>query len=139
MAGELVVGYDGTEGAEAALSEAIALAKDLGAGLVVVFGYGIPIPERESADYREALHEVGNKRAQEALERAAAAGVTARAEVVFERAPEALVQAADGCDARMIVVGSYGERPLAAALLGSTPHKLVHMSERPVVIVRGGK
>lgn len=135
MAGELVIGYDGSEGARAALAEAISLCGDLGGELVVVFGYGIPIPERESADYREALHELGEKRTGEAIEQARVAGVAARAELVFERGAEAVVQVADACDARMIVVGSYGERPLAAALLGSTPHKLVNLSHRPVLIV----
>jgi nucleotide-binding universal stress UspA family protein len=135
MAGEIVVGYDGTEGAQAALAEAIALARDVGAGLVVVFGYGVPIPERESADYRETLHELGEKQTQAALERAAAAGVTAQAEVVFERPVDALVRVADERDARTIVVGSYGERPLKAVLLGSTPHKLLHLADRPVLVV----
>ncbi len=39
-------------------------------------------------------------------------------------------------DARMIVVGSHGEGPLAGALLGSVPHKLVQLSEQPVLVVR---
>jgi nucleotide-binding universal stress UspA family protein len=38
----------------------------------------------------------------------------------------------------VIVVGSYGESPLKGAILGSTPHKLLHISERPVVVVPGG-
>jgi nucleotide-binding universal stress UspA family protein len=32
-------------------------------------------------------------------------------------------------------VGSYGERPLRGAILGSTPHKLLHLAERPVLVV----
>lgn len=135
MAGEVVLGYDGSAGARAALAEAISLCRDLGTELVVVFGYGIAIPERESADYREALHEIGAARAGEAVDEARAAGVEASAEVVFERPTEALVDAAAECDARMIVVGSRGERPLAAVLLGSTPHKLVNVSTTPVLIV----
>jgi nucleotide-binding universal stress UspA family protein len=35
----------------------------------------------------------------------------------------------------MIVVGSYGESPLRGAVLGSTPHKLLHLAERPVLVV----
>lgn len=138
MAGELVVGYDGTEGARAALEQAIALCRDLGSELVVVFGYGIPVPERESADYRQALLEIGEARTREAIERARAEGVTARAELLFERAAQALVDTAEKYDARMIVVGAHGERRLAAViLLGSTPHKLVNISERPVLVVHG--
>jgi nucleotide-binding universal stress UspA family protein len=37
--------------------------------------------------------------------------------------------------ARMIVVGSYGEGPFRSAILGSTPHKLLHISETPVLCV----
>ena len=62
--------------------------------------------------------------------------MTATAEVVFEKAAKALVDASAKHDARMIVVGSHGEGPLAGALLGSVPHKLVHLAEQPVLVVR---
>lgn len=35
----------------------------------------------------------------------------------------------------MIVVGTWGESPMRGALLGSTPHKLLHMSKIPVLCV----
>ena len=38
-------------------------------------------------------------------------------------------------DARMIVVGSFGDPPLKGMILGSTPNKLLHLSERPVLVV----
>ena len=34
-----------------------------------------------------------------------------------------------------IVVGSASERPLTGLILGSVPHKLVHRSSVPVLIV----
>jgi nucleotide-binding universal stress UspA family protein len=37
-------------------------------------------------------------------------------------------------DARMIVVGSSGEPPLKSVIIGSTPHKLLHVAERPVLV-----
>ncbi len=49
---------------------------------------------------------------------------------------DALLSLAERHDARFIVVGSYGESPLKGAILGSTPHKLLHMSPVPVVVVR---
>jgi nucleotide-binding universal stress UspA family protein len=136
MANVIVVGYDGADGAKAALDQALEICTDLGAQLVVVFGYGIPIPERQSKDYVDALREVGDKTTTEALERAAQSGVSASAEVVFEKAVPALLDAAAKHDARMIVVGSHGERALTGALLGSVSHKLVHVAERPVLVVR---
>jgi nucleotide-binding universal stress UspA family protein len=135
MAGTIVVGYDGGEGAQKALDTALVLCQDLGSELVVVFGYGIPLPERQSADYRDALQEMGERFAREAVERAGEAGVQATAEVVFEKAPQALVDAGAKHDARVLVVGAHGEGPIKGALLGSTAHKLLHLSERPVLVV----
>ncbi len=55
-----------------------------------------------------------------------------------QRPAPALVDLADRHDARMIVVGSYGERPIKGAILGSTPHKLLHLAGRPVLVVPAG-
>ena len=52
--------------------------------------------------------------------------------------PSALAGLGEQHDARMIVVGSYGESPIKGAILGSTPHKLLHLSDRPVLVVPGG-
>jgi nucleotide-binding universal stress UspA family protein len=54
---------------------------------------------------------------------------------VPERPAAALVDVADQRDARFIVVGTWGESPLRGAMLGSTPHKLLHIADRPVVVV----
>jgi nucleotide-binding universal stress UspA family protein len=136
MADEIVVGYDGGEGAEAALGEAIALAEDLGAGLVLGFGFFPNLPEREARDYIDALREFGEKATRKAVERAKQAGVEAEAVLVAKRPAEGLAELADERDARMVVVGSHGERPIAGALLGSTPHKLLHISHKPVLVAR---
>ena len=45
------------------------------------------------------------------------------------------MKTADQLDARMIVVGSFGEPPLKGVILGSTPNKLLHLSSRPVLVV----
>lgn len=133
---EIVVGYDGSDCSKAALNEAAALAKGLGDRLVVVFGYYPPgIWGGEIAEHVEALEELGAKVAGEARERAAAAGVEAEVELAAKRPSEALVDVAAERGARMIVVGSYGETPLKGAILGSTPNRLLHMAERPVLVV----
>ena len=56
--------------------------------------------------------------------------------VVVERPPaEALAELAKERGARMIVVGTHGESPLKGAIIGSTSHKLLHLSEVPVLVV----
>jgi nucleotide-binding universal stress UspA family protein len=137
MAREILIGYDGTPGAAAAATEALRLAKDLGVGVVVGFAYGTSPLGGEAGDLRDALRELGQQRAAEVLAEAERAGVPARAELVDDRPAEGLVALADDHDAQMIVVGSHGETPLKGAILGSTLHKLLHLSERPVLVVRG--
>jgi nucleotide-binding universal stress UspA family protein len=64
--------------------------------------------------------------------------VEAEVELVPKRPSAALTELAEREDARMIVVGTYGESPIRGAILGSTPHKLLHLSDRPVLVVPGG-
>ena len=61
----------------------------------------------------------------------------ARTLVARERPVDLLLRLADEHDARLVVVGSYAESPLRGAVLGSTPHKLLHLSKRPVLAVPG--
>ena len=128
----IVVGYDGTDGSRAALQAAVDLAGELGDSVVAVFAYTVGRRGGEVSDYAQALHE----RAREVLEEARSIGGDGLEAVELERSPaEALIDVADERDARMIVVASRGESPLKSALVGSTPTKLVHLSERPVLVV----
>jgi nucleotide-binding universal stress UspA family protein len=134
---EIVVGYDGTEGAKAGLEKAVEFAKALGDKVVIVFGYAPGgYGGGEVRAQREAVEELGEKLTKEANEIVSAAGVDHEIEMINERAAEALSDVASKRDARMIVVGSYGESPLAGAVLGRTAYKLVHVAERPVLVVR---
>jgi len=136
MAGELVVGYDGTPGARAAAAEALRLASKLDERVVFAFAYWSNPQGGDVGDMLTALREVGEAHLAEANAEAEKAGVAARGEMINGRPSTGLVEIADEVDAQMIVVGSYGEKPLKGALIGSTAHKLLHLSERPVLVVR---
>jgi nucleotide-binding universal stress UspA family protein len=134
--GRIVVGYDGSDCSKVALEEALKLAGDLGDGIVLAFGYAPPgIWGGEIAEHEEAIEEYGEKLMGEGRQRAEAAGIAAEAEMVPKRGAEALIEVAERHDARAIVVGTYGETPLKGVVLGSTPHKLLHLSGRPVLVV----
>jgi nucleotide-binding universal stress UspA family protein len=135
----LVVGYDGSAGAHAALAEALDLAHKLGEGVHVVFSFESPRLGGEVHDLDQAIRERGDAVVGEALRTAAAAGLTVSSDVRVQDPAEGLLAAADEVDASMIVVGSYGERPLRSVLVGSTPTRLLHLSERPVLVVRASK
>ena len=136
MAGEIVVGYDGTGASKAALETAVELAADLGCPLVAVFGYEPYKMGGEIQDHAEALKERGEQVTAEAVERARSAGVDAEAITMDLHPSEALVALAKDRGARLIVVGHHGEGPLRGAILGVTPYRLVHTSETPVLVVR---
>jgi nucleotide-binding universal stress UspA family protein len=71
----------------------------------------------------------------EAKHQAEAAGAAVELELVAKKPSQAIVEVAEKRDARMIVVGSYGEAPLKGMILGSTPNKLLHLADRPVLVV----
>jgi len=137
--GAIVVGYDDSSGSKAALAVAAQLAAQTGGQLVIGYGYGAPGSNvgDEIREHREALLELGQKMTDEAKSQAEAAGVDAQVELVEERGVDALLSLAETHDASFIVVGSYSESPLKGAILGSTPHKLLHLAEVPVVVVPG--
>jgi nucleotide-binding universal stress UspA family protein len=134
--GQIVVGYDGSACGKAALEEAVKLAKSLGDNIVLVFGYTPPGTwGGEIAEHEEAVAEFGEKVMGEAKRVTESDGIEAEYELVAKRPAEAVAAVAEARDARMIVVGSYGEAPMKGAILGSTPYRLLHQAERPVLVV----
>lgn len=137
MSLDLVVGYDGRGGGKAALEEGIALAEKMGGRLVLVFAYE-PAARAggEVGELRETLRIMGAELEIEAEARVKESGIDYELVLIDSRPAPGLVQVADERDARMIIVGGAGETPLAGALLGATPHKVLQLTDRPVLVVR---
>ena len=138
MSGEIVLGYDGSDGAKAALAEAMALAKALGVGVRLAFGYEPPafyagVP----AEQREAIEAIGNKTLEEGIEAAKAldGSVDVSAETVAGRPADALIAMAERDDARMIVVGHHGGGTVRGAIMGAVTFKVLHDAPCPVLVV----
>lgn len=136
MSAPIVVGYDGTAGSQAALAEALRLAGSLDAEVILAFVSHLNPGGGEVPDAAEAVRERGEAVLSDAVDRARATGVTARAEILHGRVYEALASLAEAENAQLIAVGSYGERPLRALLVGSTPPRLMHITHVPVLVVR---
>jgi nucleotide-binding universal stress UspA family protein len=137
MSRTIVVGVDGSACADCAVRRAVEIASGLGDSLVLAFA--VEPPFRSVGDeWREsqaALEEMGRPVLDAALAKAAEAGVEAEGVLVPKRPTEALLALADERKARMIVVGTASERPITGLILGSVPHKLVHRSSIPVLVV----
>lgn len=132
----IVLGYDESPGARRALGLALDLAARLDEPLVLVYGAAPPgVVGEEAGSHTQALAEIGQAALAHAVADAEEAGVRTVLELVDEKPVNALLHAAEKHDARVIVVGTYGETPLRGAILGSVPHKLLHLSDRPVLCV----
>ena len=135
MPATIVLGYDGSDGAKAALAQAEWLARDLGASVVIAFGYATNPMGGETRDEELAIQSMAAKATDEARERLAAAGIQTTVEIVHARPVEALLAVAKEHDARLIVVGTNGQGPVLGGILGSVPYRLVHQSTLPVLVV----
>jgi nucleotide-binding universal stress UspA family protein len=136
VARTIVLGYDGSSGSAVALEQAIELAKLEGARIVIVFAYEIPAAYGgETGDYRRAVRDLAEEATAKAAARLEEAGVEHAVELIAERPVDGLVSVAEQTGASMIVVGSNGEHPIKGAVLGSVPHKLLHLSPVPVLVV----
>lgn len=135
----VVLGYDESPGARRALDTAISVARRLDEPLVLVYGAAPPgrLGE-EFGSHLHALEEIGRRAVEHAVAVAAERGVATEVQVLPSKPVDALLEAAERCDATLIVVGSYGESPIRGALLGSVPHRLLHLSTRPVLVVPAG-
>jgi len=135
MAGPIVLGFDGSEGSRAALEVTASLAKDLGTAVIVAFGYATWPVGGENRDEEMGIRAAGQAVADEAATFMRDAGVPVSVELVHDRPAAGILDVALAAGARLIVVGSRGERPLVGVLLGSVPYRLVHMSTIPVLVV----
>jgi nucleotide-binding universal stress UspA family protein len=66
-------------------------------------------------------------------------GVEAHGEVrntTFGHAAREIMEDAKEHDVSVIVMGSRGRGDLAGLVLGSTAHKVIHLADRPVLVVR---
>jgi nucleotide-binding universal stress UspA family protein len=138
MAGEILLGYDDSDGAKAALPHAVDLARAFAAPLVVVFAYGQNPVGGVTGDVRRAVEETGEGMLETA--RAAAVAYDPSVEVVTElvdgRPVDGLIEVARRRGARILVVGGNGHGSIVGSLLGSSTYKVLHQSTIPVLVVQ---
>jgi nucleotide-binding universal stress UspA family protein len=131
----ILVAYDGSPGAEAALQSAVALAVASGGTLHIVHSTGHLEYAGEEVRQEEADAESG---ARSALERAADQldQVTAVTRVVRGDPVAGIIHAAEDVGADLIVMGSRGRAMMPEAVLGRVSSRLVNNSPCDVLVVQ---
>ena len=128
----ILLGYDGSEGAEQAARLASAVARHNSAGIVVVTAFPVhtdPMGEKAGEKSVEA-HDM----AQQLVLKLQAAGIEAEPDALEGHSSEALLRAAEAHDADLIVVGRRGHGLTAGLLLGSTSEDVVRRAKVPVLV-----
>jgi len=137
----VVVGIDGSPGAESALSFAFDQASRHGWRVVAVHAWDVPAYDLlivPNGPVPVALSDVADEEVRLTAEVLAGfrdlyPDVDVEERLVRAPAVQAILEAAER--AALIVVGTHGHGPAMGALLGSVSNGLLHKSHRPVVVV----
>jgi nucleotide-binding universal stress UspA family protein len=145
--GPLLICYDGSDGARAALAAA---ARSFGGSEAAVVCFWEPfaasrkrfavdilelVQDSDSINARE--EELATRIAEEGAALAVSEGLDAHAHTLRIDVPidEAILTHADEIDARAIVLGARGRSSLRSLLLGDIAHEVVQRASRPVFVV----
>ena len=143
----MLVPTDGSALSMAAALKAVALAKRLGARVMVftsipsyqypVYVGGIPFEYPSEADYERQCRAIADRYLSLVVQAAEALGVQASTRIDFNGgAAQAIVEAAKNENCSMVFMGSHGRSGLSKAFLGSVALKTLTLSEVPVMVDR---
>lgn len=149
MYGHILVATDGSDLADRALDQAIAIAKALKSDVTVVtvsepasvVGAGYYAGTGYIGDPISGLMEAQEKAAKDLLDKAdvkvKAAGLPVKTVYVNDSFPaEGIVLTSEEIGADLIVMGSHGRRGLGRLLLGSQTSNVLAQTKTPVLVTR---
>jgi nucleotide-binding universal stress UspA family protein len=143
----ILIAYDGSDDAQAAIERAAELMKGQPATVLSVWerfidvvtraGAGMPVGELDYERLDRGYQDQAREKAEEGAERARRAGLDAQARIrVRENSVAGSILAdADELGAAAIVLGTRGLTGLKSLLLGSVSHGVVQHAHVPVMIV----
>jgi hypothetical protein len=123
----ILVATDGSIHSNAALTEAIAIAKRCGSHLIALSAMRDETERQEAENY-----------ANKAIDLAQKEGVSAEAVTPIGRSFDAIVETAGGRGVDLIVMGTYGKTGVKKLLMGSSTEKVIGNAGCAVLVVKAG-
>lgn len=142
----ILVAVDGSDTSNLALQEAARLAKELQALLRIVHvveEVTLNIDaEYVLEQYQDAMRKMGEEVLRKAEATARESGIDAETklleiETLGHRITDMVVAEAQSWPADLIVLGTHGRRGFNHLLMGSVAEGIVHISPKPVLLIRG--
>lgn len=133
----ILLPVDGSEHSRRAVAIAVDLARRYGAEVVVLHAREHELTWGADIDIESA--EEARRLVDDVVRELKDAGAATRGEVVrvpIGDVPRAILDAAKAEDVGLIVMGTRGLSDWERLLLGSVAHKVVHLAEVPVLVVR---
>lgn len=140
MYSRILVAYDGSEGARAALRQGIDLAKALNAELSCVLveehlpHYAASLSEVKAA--KEQIDEHFRALAKQARDLAALSGIDMETIVRQGHEVETIVTTAKGGRFELLVIGYHGHSAIFGRIMGSTAQSIVRLAPCPVLLAK---
>jgi universal stress protein A len=139
----IIVATDLSPASEPALKEAIGLAKENGAELMIAHAYQPPnFVEGQSIsagvyeEWDQNIRAEVKGRLQQLVEEAAKEGVKAEPLILTGAPYEAIAEAARGNYADLVVLGTHGRKGVSRFFLGSVAARVISTAPCPVMTVR---
>jgi nucleotide-binding universal stress UspA family protein len=139
MFDKILVAVDHSEMSDRALDAARDLALLSGGEVWVLHMREREVAVKTSVSLSDESMDEASAAVAAAVDKLTAAGVKAHGDVgttLFGYAARNIIDDAKEHDVDVIVMGSRGRGDLAGLILGSTAHKVIHLADRPVLIVR---
>jgi len=143
----ILIGYDGSDDAKAAIARAGELMRGKPTAVLTVWepfetlvsrvGAGMPIGSDDYAELDHSSEERARQRAEEGAGLARDAGLKAQARIRarFGSIADTILAEAEDPGVEAIVLGSRGLTGLKSLLMGSVSHAVLQHADRPVVVV----
>ncbi|HDO19161.1 MAG TPA: universal stress protein [Thermoplasmatales archaeon] len=133
---KILVGYDGSPGAEKALNRALSLVEEDGEIILLAV-----IPSRAEKSFVDTnayrlAKEKAKKLIDAKLEELRGTSFKVRGIIEKGDAAEKIIETASGMDCDLIILGRGGQSEISPSSLGEVAEKVVTHAHKPVMVVR---
>jgi nucleotide-binding universal stress UspA family protein len=140
MPEKVLLATDGSKDAALAARAAVDVCEGTGAELHVVHAWPSVPTARLRPFMRAELKKLGNELLEEGVKRVEdSGGLVTGAHLLEGRAADEILDLAGQIQAGLVVMGSRGLGPVGRIALGSVSEAVIHHSDWPVLVLRGGE